>query len=318
MIEYKESQPIAYQIIDNSIKKNRLVHAYIIETKGFSKGLDFAISFAKALICPNYLEKCENCNICKMIDDNNYPELRIINPDGYWIKKEQLLNLKEEFNKKTIIGTKKVYIINKAERLNTSSSNTILKFLEEPEDGVFAILVVNNVYNLIDTVSSRCQLISLNGQNVKEEKTLFKVGELLSDNELDYNNFINDEKNEEKILALINFIKFYEANGKKILLRLNDYWFNYFNDKESMANAMLLMIYYYKDVLNYKMAYEVKIFNDYIEEIKNTAKLNDLQNLCLKITKINNCRQYIDNNANLTLLIDRLIIELEINNLLVS
>ena len=39
------------------------------------------------------------------------------------------------------------YIIKNAERLNPSSANTILKFLEEPEDNIIAILLTNNRYN---------------------------------------------------------------------------------------------------------------------------------------------------------------------------
>ena len=162
--------------------------------------MDFALSFAKSLICPNCKDgqaECNNCNICKMIDEGNYPELKIVNPDGFWIKKEQLLDLKNEFNKKTIIGNKKIYIINKADRLNVNSANTILKFLEEPEEGIIAILVTENIYQLLNTIISRCQIISLNGQNKlnKEEDIISKIAYLLTDNNENYNNFIIDEKN---------------------------------------------------------------------------------------------------------------------------
>ncbi len=308
--QYQNSQPIAYKIIKNTLSKKHFAHAYLIETNGYDKSFDFALTFAKLLLCP--YEDCINCMQCQMIDDNNFPELKIINPDGNGIKKEQLTELQEEFNKKSIVGNKKVYIINKAEKLNINSANTILKFLEEPQEGIIAILVTNNIYQLLDTIISRCQIISLNGQVDLENKGTFnKIGQLLTDNNEDYNNFINDESNKEKLEALLKFIKYYENNHKKILLYMNDYWFNYFNDKQEMSKYILLTIYFYKDVLNYKIGCNVEIFDEYLDFILDISNKNTVDNLVNKINIINEYRTYLDYNANLNLLMDKIIIELE-------
>ena len=308
--QYQNNQPIAYQIIENTLNKKHFAHAYLIETNGYDKGFDFALTFAKLLLCP--YDECINCMQCQMIDDNNFSELKIINPDGNGIKKEQLTELQEEFNKKSLVGNKKVYIINKAEKLNVNSANTILKFLEEPQEGIIAILITNNIYQLLDTIISRCQIISLNGQVDLENKNTFnKIGQLLTDNNEDYNNFINDENNKEKLDILLKFIKYYENNHKKILLYMNDYWFNYFNDKQEMSKYILLMIYFYKDVLNYKIGCNVEIFDDYLELIVDISNKNTVDNLVNKINIINEHRTYLDYNANLNLLMDKIIIELE-------
>lgn len=311
---FETEQPISSKIVKNSINKNHYAHAYIIETNGYEKGFDFALNFAKLLLCPNYKDgqaKCENCNQCKMIETENYPELKIINPDGSWIKKEQLIELQEEFNKKSIIGNRKVYIINKADKLNDSSSNTILKFLEEPEEGIIAILVTNNIYQLLETIISRCQVISLNGQSQKGNNLIEKLGLLLNDNETDYEIFINDENNIEKINSVIKFIKYIENNGLKSIVYTNDYFFQYFNDKENISWAIIIMIYFYKDILNYKIGNNIELFLEYEEEIKNISEKNTVDNLLNKINKLNENRKNIEYNANLSLLIDRIIIELE-------
>ena len=308
--QYQNSQPIAYQIIKNTLSKKHFAHAYLIETNGYDKGFDFALTFAKLLLCP--YDECINCMQCQMINDNNFPELKIINPEGNGIKKEQLTELQEEFNKKSLVGNKKVYIINKAEKLNINSANTILKFLEEPQEGIIAILITNNIYQLLDTIISRCQIISLNGQVDLENKNTFnKIGQLLTDNNEDYNNFINDKNNKVKLDALLKFIKYYENNHKKILLYMNDYWFNYFNDKQEMSKYILIMIYFYKDVLNYKIGCDIEIFNDYLELIIDIVNKNAVDNLVNKINIINEHRTYLDYNANLNLLMDKIIIELE-------
>jgi DNA polymerase III gamma/tau subunit len=72
-----------------------------------------------------------------------------------------LLDLQKEFNNKSLYDTKRVYIIKNAEKLNSASANTILKFLEEPENDIIALLLTDNRYHVIDTIISRCQILTL-------------------------------------------------------------------------------------------------------------------------------------------------------------
>ena len=124
--DFKLEQPIAHKIILNSIKQNKISHAYIIESNGYPKSYDFALSIAKYILCPysySNIEKCNNCHQCHNIDNNDFLEIKIINPSGLWIKKNELEELQDEFSKKAVSGNKKIYIINNAEKLNISSSN---------------------------------------------------------------------------------------------------------------------------------------------------------------------------------------------------
>lgn len=302
LIDYKSAQPIAYKILSNAILRNQFNHAYLFETNGYESGLDMAISFAKSIL------NIQDQNI----DEQNYPELKIIYPDGQWIKKEQLKDLQEEFNKKSIMGNNKVYIINQAEKLNVNSANTILKFIEEPPEGIVAILVTDNIYQLLETIISRCQIISLNGQaNIdKMDSTISKIGKYMCDTNIDYENFMNSDYI-TKIEDIIKFVKYYENNGKKILLYMNEYWFNIFSDKQSIYDALQIMLFYYKDCLNLKISCEIEIFNDFADEVEYVSLKNDINSLINKIKTINNNKYYINNNANLNLLMDRLIIEME-------
>jgi len=302
LIDYKEAQPIAYKILSNAIVNNQFNHAYLFETKGYESGLDMAISFAKSIL--NIQD--EN------IDEQNYPELKIIYPDGQWIKKEQLKELQEEFNKKSILGNNKVYIINQAEKLNVNSANTILKFIEEPPEGIVAILVTDNIYQLLETIISRCQIISLNGQaNIdKMDSTVSKIGKYMCDTNIDYENFMNSDYT-SKLENIIRFIKYYENNGKKILLYMNDYWFSVFADKQSIYDALQIMLFFYKDCLNLKISCEIEIFNDYTDDVKDISLKNDISSLMKKIRVINNNKYYINNNANINVLMEKKIIEME-------
>ena len=177
--DYIVEQEKVVKILKNSIQKNKVSHAYLFETNGYKNQKELALAFAKMLLCPyNYSNNkiCVNCTQCKNIDKNIFPEIKIIDTDGLWIKKEQLDVLQKEFSEKSILKNKKIYIINHADRLNKSSANSILKFLEEPEENIIAILTTDNMYQMLDTIISRCQIISFSRKNeLYEELPLNKI-----------------------------------------------------------------------------------------------------------------------------------------------
>lgn len=295
--DYKIEQPIAYKMLKNTIKKNRFSHAYIIETNGTYKALDFSISFAKYLFCPNNYTnnlKCLNCNQCKQIDNNNYLELKIINPDGIWIKKDQLKQLEDEFRNKSMLGNKKIYIINHADQMNVSASNTILKFLEEPEENIFAILIVDNIFNLLPTIISRCQVIKL--QN--KENNFF-------------DNIISQEEMDLKIQNCINFINYFEKNKLDTICKINNLWLKNFKDKEQNLLAFDIIMNIYRGVLDYKLNINNETLKKYEEIISYIANINTISNICDKIKVIFEIREKIKMNANIALQLDKLIISLE-------
>lgn len=164
--------------IDKLIKNKKISHAYLIEIDDYNRDSKYIYDFIKMILCDClYHELGGNDNkIISLIDSNNYPDLKLIEPDGMWIKKNQLLELQKEYSNKSLFGKKRIYIIKDAEKLNTSSANTMLKFLEEPEDDIIALLVTNNRYHVIDTILSRCQILSL-----KEDKYLLEDNDALLD-----------------------------------------------------------------------------------------------------------------------------------------
>lgn len=312
--DYLLEQPIAVKILKNSIQKNKLVHAYLFETNGYNKKEEFINSFIKSLLCPNNFfayNNCNNCQICKMIDDKCYPEIKIINPDGLWIKKEQLDDLQQEFSKKAIFGNKKIYIINEAEKMNASAANSILKFLEEPVPNIIAILVTDNIYQLLDTIISRCQIISLKKSTLKFNSELEIIANYIFSDELKKNEFINNPDSTENINNIKKYVNYLEKNHLNTLLYTQKMWFNYFNDKEKNIIAYDIMILYYRDVLNIKIGHELIVFKDDTENLLKIADSNSEYSICDKVSKIIQAKQKIKNNVNLNLLMDNLIISLE-------
>lgn len=156
--------------IEHSItNNNKISHAYLIETRSYS---DYQL-LIKILIKKILTRDLEDKDLIKKIeyqvDNDIYADLKVIYPDGLYIKKEQLLSIERSYSKKSMIDNKMIYVIDQADKLNQSSANTILKFLEEPPENVIAILVVDNKYSVIDTIVSRCQCLSLKNKDLIDD-----------------------------------------------------------------------------------------------------------------------------------------------------
>ena len=50
--DFKEFQNIPYVTLKNAVLKDKVSHAYLFVSNGYPKVLDFALSFAKFLLCP--------------------------------------------------------------------------------------------------------------------------------------------------------------------------------------------------------------------------------------------------------------------------
>lgn len=306
--DFISDQAIAYKIFKNSIIKNKLSHAYLINTNGYHKGFDFAKAFAKYLLCPNNETGNHECSVCHLIDNNSYSEFKVIEADGLWIKKEQTDELQEMFSMKSLSG-RKVYIINGVENLNISASNSILKFLEEPEEGIVAILITDNIYKVLGTIVSRCQVINLNNVQIKSDDMLLNVGNQLYNDSDKINEFVNDSESINRIGHVIDFIEYLYSNKLDTLVYINKYWNDFFKGKDDYLFAFNIMIMFYSDVINYKMGNDI-ILSEFKSNIEKFSELdyniiNSILNLIMKV------REDLYSNVNLNLLMDKFIIKME-------
>ena len=243
-----------------------------------------------------------------MIDNSSYSEFKVIEADGLWIKKEQTDELQEMFSMKSLSG-RKVYIINGVENLNISASNSILKFLEEPEEGIVAILITDNIYKVLGTIVSRCQVINLNNVQVKSDDMLLNVGNQLYNDSDRINEFVNDSESINKIGHVIDFIEYLYSNKLDTLVYINKYWNDFFKGKDDYLFAFNIMIMFYSDVINYKMGNDI-ILSEFKSNIEKFSELdyniiNKILNLIIEV------REDLYSNVNLNLLMDKFIIKME-------
>ena len=185
--------------IDRIVKNNKVSHSYLFEIDDYELDSYYIYVFIKMILCNlSYEDVLKSHNsVISLIDQNNYPDITVIEPDGNWIKKSQLISLQKEYSNKSLIGNKRIYIIKNAEKLNPSSANTILKFLEEPEDDIIAMLVTDNRYHIMDTILSRCQVLTLKENNFSfniTDDVLSLLNCIINPNEffIHYQSFLNN------------------------------------------------------------------------------------------------------------------------------
>lgn len=287
--KYEKTQSIFYNYITNSVYNGYISHAYLIETNGVSYGYDLAISLAKFFLCFDK-EPIQQKVILEEIDKNIYSDLHIINNLDGKIKKEDVSFLKYIFSFKSQNNNRRVYIINNANLLNVSSSNSLLKFLEDPDDDIVAILVANSRYDLLDTIVSRCQVLSLNNNESFIERLIWNK----YDENLDYFNFVNG-----KISNMINLYCLMELSD--VFLLTNEYMYSI---KNEIINFFLVGLAFYYDVFNLYYNRDVKFIDGFNDEKVNVMKNNTIGDIIKKINIINLFINKSKSNVNKDLLID--------------
>lgn len=218
--------------INNLYKRygeKKLAHAFLLETNDMDKCLKDILVLVKMLNCQNkYTDNCsEECNICRLIDNGSLPSLIVVNPDGTSIKKNQALELQERFATKPIYSKFNVYIINYCDKLNASSANTMLKFLEEPADDILGFFITDNQENVINTIRSRCQIIKVNYDEIMDNKVDDNFLKLLNSSiKEDYDEwFISRKEYVELIGDRIGLIDNFK-NFEEIMVKYNRFLLN--------------------------------------------------------------------------------------------
>ena len=281
----------AKQILENSIKTEKISHSYMfIGQSGIGKFL-IAKEFAKAILCESVNKPCNKCDSCIKFDGNNNPDIQIIDEEEKSIKTETIKELVQGVYEKPIQSKKKIYIINDSEKMTKEAQNSLLKTLEEPPEYVIIILIVENENLLLNTIKSRCTKIKFNSLSNKELiqilKEKYKYGEI-SENILEIAEGsvarALSTQGKEEIFELIkeNF-----SNLEKIniidLLNKKDIMFK---DKENIQEILnyINIIFFNIIKTNKKYTNCIQIVEDTKDRLKKNSNYDmTIDNLLLKV-----------------------------------
>ena len=148
--------PLVSQL-KTAASSGKVSHAYLfIGGAGAGKRL-IANTFAKALQCESGANAlCGHCRSCQAFDNGNHPDIIYVRGEKKNIVvdeiREQIL---ETVDLKPYHYQKKIYIIEKADTMNTQAQNALLKTLEEPPAYAVFLLLAERAEAFLPTILSR-------------------------------------------------------------------------------------------------------------------------------------------------------------------
>jgi len=144
--------------IQNSIKQERISHAYLFSgPRGVGK-TTLARILARALDCVNG-PTAHPCGVCEnCLEIKNGTSFDVVEIDGASNNGvDDIRQLRENINFAPAKSKYKVYIIDEVHMVTTQAFNALLKTLEEPPPHAVFIFATTEIHKIPDTILSRCQ-----------------------------------------------------------------------------------------------------------------------------------------------------------------
>lgn len=278
---------IKEELLD-AIKAGNIPHSYMfIGQVGIGK-CEFAVKFAKMILCLSESKiNCDNCDSCVKFASFNHPDFIKIEPEGNSIKIAQMRQMQESIYQKPIVSSKKVFIINDAEKMTQEAQNSLLKTLEEPPYYVVIILIVSNENLLLNTIKSRC--LKLHFQNINKSEILeyIKSKNLTNDFTDNMVDLCNGSIGKvEKIKDNINLYKEVENLTTGIITKRFNSIIDIMNNaeilyksKEEIYDILEYMVVLTYSFINKNIRY-IRLIN-IIENVKNKLHSNCNYDMCI-------------------------------------
>lgn len=323
--EMETIQPQASRMITNSIKKNRISHAYLIQGNRGTGKEAIATLIAKNLFCEHAvgIEPCQECVMCKRIDSGNHPDIHWIEPEGQSIKIEQIKNLQKEFSYTGLESNRKVYIIKGSDTLTLNAANRILKFLEEPSYRTTAILLTENSQSIIPTIRSRCQLVDLKPLDSHHlQKQLVNLGMVERDAVLisaltndidDAIRLSNDEWFAEARKLMIQLVEMLSDHTDEAYLFIHSRWLQHFKERDQLEIGFDLLLLAFKDVLYAHLSRDESliVFTADDDKLQRFVMSFTQEDLLLILNHLLEAKRHLKQNVNPTLVMEQLTLQIQ-------
>ena len=303
----------AMYFFEQTIKKNRLAHLYLIAGPKGSGKEQLVLNVAYLILSQN---RVDTSHLMNQIQEHKIQNMMFIEPDGTMIKKEQILLLQAEFSKTTLVSGPRIYVIKNIEKINQAAANSLLKFMEEPiSQQVYGFLLSENLDDFLRTIQSRSQILHLKSIDEKDmEVELIEQG--VTDEIAALVPYLTKNMDEAiqlsqdpNFIEMIHFISELvgEWSNKKTSLPL------YFaenarfliQDRDFFMNFLELLLLYFVDLIHYRAHQEItySFLKEYIQIHSDQIPIEDIQDMIENIQDILKRQSYF---INLELALDQL------------
>ena len=172
----KAWQPDQFDRFVRILEQDQLNHAYLFS--GFFGSSEMAQFLAKSLFCTEKVGvlPCEKCRNCKLIEQEEFPDVTLIKPVNQVIKTERIRELVGQFSQAGIESQQQVFIIEQAEKMHPNAANSLLKVIEEPQSEVYIFFLTSDEEKMLPTIRSRTQIFHFKKQEEKLILLLEQMG----------------------------------------------------------------------------------------------------------------------------------------------
>ena len=162
--QLRACQPLQFERFVHILEQGQLNHAYLFS--GNFGSLEMALFLSKSLFCSekNGIFPCEKCRNCKLIEQEEFPDVTMIKPQNQVIKTERIRELVSQFSQSGIENQRQVFIIEQAEKMHVNAANSLLKVIEEPQSEIYIFFLTNDEEQMLPTIRSRTQIFQFKKQ----------------------------------------------------------------------------------------------------------------------------------------------------------
>ncbi len=267
----------AQDLLEQRLKSGVLSHAYLLTAPREEIATKYALEFSKSLLCREKNGKaCGDCEACRKFETGSMPDFLHVMPENGVIPIDVVRKLTAATMLRPLEGEVKVILIEGAQYMRQEAANALLKTLEEPPDYIVFLLTARRREQLLPTVVSRCQIISLGfseeGETLVDRTRLFRIlGDVLDGKKIqafinkDFFEEYKDEKDElltqiesffQDVLTVVVTGETSRVRNKEHLAKIRKYGSMDFRHLERILNETARMRRDFKVNANFTLAVE--------------------------------------------------------------
>jgi DNA polymerase-3 subunit delta' len=204
--------------------------------------------------------------------------------------------------------------------MTANAANSLLKFLEEPNANTMAILMTEQVQQILNTILSRCQTLTfmplptsaIEKELLKQEVSpnFAKLAARMTNNVEKALELSRDDWFAQARLVVIKLYEVISKRNGQAFVQVQTQWMPFFAEKEQQDMGYDLLLY--KDILSIQIGNtDQVIYQDLLPQLEQHAIQVSRQKILEKITSILEAKKRLQMNVSPQLLMEQLVLSLQ-------